>query len=88
LKDVDPLSLFTWEPGAGAGEPGASYILSYGSREPRSREPAIKIDGSETLVINMKRISYYSQLVNSSSTSLRNKKVYFMRAYALLIKAY
>jgi hypothetical protein len=50
LKDLDPLTLFTREPGAGAGEPGTSYILSFGSREPRSREPAIKIDGSETLV--------------------------------------
>ena len=29
------------------------YILSFGSREPRSREPAIKIDGSETLIITL-----------------------------------
>ena len=64
LKDLDPLSLFTWEPGAGAGEPGASYILSFGSREPRSREPAIKIDGSETLYTSFKNKHFWGQIDN------------------------
>ena len=51
FKDLDPLTLFTRDPGALAGEPGASYILSFGSQEPE-----IKIDGSKNLGHNTYRV--------------------------------